>query len=198
MKINIILANPNNKSFCHAIGKTCFDYLNNRRYKIHFHDLYKEHFPAVLPCKELNRTAKLPAIIKKHCDEIKNADGIIIIHPNWWGQPPAILKGWIDRIIRPGIAYEFKEGDGGEGIPKGLLRAEFALVFNTSNTPAERELRVFKDPLETLWRNCVFNLCGIKKVKRKMFNVIASSTAEKRKKWLNTVENILNHQINQS
>ena len=30
----------------------------------------------------------------------------LVVHPNWWGQPPAILKGWIDRVIRPGIAYD--------------------------------------------------------------------------------------------
>jgi len=75
----------------------------------------------------------LPELIKRHCEEFGQADGIIIIHPNWWGQPPAILKGWIDRVIRTGIAYEFKEGDSGEGIPKGLLKAGAAMIFNTSN-----------------------------------------------------------------
>jgi len=45
------------------------------------------------------------------------------------------LKGWIDRIFRPGVAYEFNEGDKGEGIPVGLLKAKKAIVFNTSNTP---------------------------------------------------------------
>jgi NAD(P)H dehydrogenase (quinone) len=195
MKTSIILANPNDKSFCHAIAETCFNYLKSHKHTVLFHDLYKEHFPPILPCEELKRSAKLPAIIKKHCDELAETDGIIVIHPNWWGQPPAILKGWIDRVIRPGIAYEFNEGDNGEGIPKGLLKARFAIVFNTSNTPADRELKVFKDPLETLWRNCVFNLCGIKKIKRKMFSVIIASTAEKRKKWLNTVEKMLDHQI---
>ena len=194
MKISIILANPNVKSYCHAIAETCLNHLISLQHEIHFHDLYKEHFPPVLPCEELNRTAKLPAIIKKHCNEISEADGIIIIHPNWWGQPPAILKGWIDRVLRPGIAYEFIEGDKGEGIPIGLLKAKFAVIFTTSNTPAERELNFFKDPLKTLWIHCIFNLCGIKKTKRKMFSVVVTSTAEKRKKWLKTVENILDGQ----
>jgi len=54
-----------------------------------------------------------------------------VVHPNWWGQPPAILKGWIDRILRPGVAYQFLEGDAGEGVPVGLLKAETALIFNT-------------------------------------------------------------------
>jgi putative NADPH-quinone reductase len=196
MNITIILANPNKNSFCHAIACACTDRLKNDKHHIHFHDLYKEKFPALLPYKEIPRTAKLPSIIKKHCEEIKRADGIIIIHPNWWGQPPAILKGWIDRVIRPGEAYEFMEGDEGDGIPRGLLNAEFALVFNTSNTPAKREREVFKDPLETLWKNCIFNLCGIARVKRKMFNVVVTSTDAERRKWLKTVEKMVGEEVN--
>ena len=53
-------------------------------------------------------------------------------------QPPAILKGWIDRVMRPGVAYEFLEGGSGKGVPNGLLKAKAALVFNTSNTPEDR------------------------------------------------------------
>ena len=96
--------------------------------------------------------AWLPVV--RHCSEIASADGIIIVHPNWWGQPPAILKGWVDRVSRPGVAYRFLEGDGGEGVPVGLLKAETAIIFNTSNTPEEREATVFGDPLDNLWKAC--------------------------------------------
>jgi len=125
-----------------------------------FHDLYTEHFDPVLPYAEIPRDAPLDPVIARHCSEIATADGIVIVHPDWWGQPPAILKGWIDRVIRPGIAYRFREGDNGEGIPKGLLAAKAALVFNTANTPAEREREVFGDPLERLWKDCIFSFCG--------------------------------------
>ena len=112
------------------------------------------------------------------------ADGLVIVHPNWWGQPPAILTGWIDRIVRPGVAYEFLEGDSGEGVPRGLLKARTAVVLNTSNTAPERERAVFGDPLETLWRNCVFGLCGVADVRRRTFGVVVASTADQRRQWL--------------
>jgi NAD(P)H dehydrogenase (quinone) len=115
----------------------------------------------------------------------------VIVHPNWWGQPPAILKGWIDRVIRVGVAYEFEEGDSGEGVPIGLLKAETALVLNTANTPEERELQVFGDPLERLWRDCVFDLCGVKRFYRKMYRVIVTSTLEQREAWLRDVREIV-------
>jgi len=136
---------------------------------VSFHDLYTENFDPLLFGNEIPKDSVLPKVVKEHCEEIRRAHGIIIIHPNWWGQPPAILKGWIDRVIRPGVAYEFLEGDSGEGIPRGLLTAKAAIVFNTSNTGIEREQQAFGDPLETIWRNCVFGLCNITVFHRRTF-----------------------------
>jgi putative NADPH-quinone reductase len=126
----------------------------------------------------------LPRVISKHCAEIAQAEGIIIIHPNWWGQPPAVLKGWIDRVLRPGVAYTFAEGDNGDGKLIGLLKAETVVVFNTSNTPAERETGLYGDPLETLWKNNMLVSCGVKNFYRKTFGVIITGSPEQRTQWL--------------
>ncbi len=193
MKISVILAHPNKNSFNHAIAATIVESLKQNGHDYWLHDLYAENFDPVLPFEEFAKAASLPPAIKQHCQEIAAADGIIIIHPNWWGQPPAILKGWIDRIIRPGLAYEFLEGDDGEGIPNGLLNAQSALVFNTSNTETEREKSVFGDPLETLWKNCVFDLCGVTTFQRTMFNIVIISSEEQRQKWLTDVRRIVNN-----
>ena len=115
----------------------------------------------------------------------------LLLHPNWWGQPPAILKGWIDRVIRPGVAYKFIEGDSGEGIPVGLLKAQSALVFNTGDTASERETAIFKDPLETIWKNCIFGLCGVRNFYRRLFAILVTSTEEQRKQWLAEVSGIV-------
>jgi putative NADPH-quinone reductase len=187
MKISVILAHPDKESFNHAIADAVNDQLKQSGHEIFFHDLYEKKFDPILPKKEFPKDVPLPPEIEKHCREISEAEGIIIIHPNWWGQPPAILKGWIDRIIRPGVAYEFIEEDKGEGVPNGLLKADRALVYNTSNTETERENRVFNDPLETIWKNCIFDLCGVKKFYRRTFNIMVTSTESQRKEWLNEV-----------
>ncbi len=114
------------------------------------------------------------------------------------GQPPAILKGWIDRIIRPEIAYEFLEDDKGEGVPNGLLEAQKAIVFNTSNTETEREKNLFGDPLETIWKNCIFDLCGVMDFSRKMFNIIVVSSEKQRKKWQKEVKQIVTEKFHEN
>ncbi|MCG6533554.1 MAG: NAD(P)H-dependent oxidoreductase [Syntrophales bacterium LBB04] len=188
MKISVILAHPTAGSFNHAIALKAVKALKRNGHDVFFHDLYQERFDPLLTGAEIPREAPLPPEINRHCLEIVEADGIVIIHPNWWGQPPAILKGWVDRVIRPGIAYEFLEGDMGGGIPQGLLKAQAALVFNTSNTPYEREHSVFGDPLESLWKNCVFGLCRVENVYRKMFSIVVTSSADERAQWLQDVE----------
>ncbi len=191
MKVCVILGHPRAGSLNHAIAEAVVTTLRTGGYQVIFHDLCKEGFDPILTFEEISKNAKLDSLIQLHCDEIAQADGIVVIHPNWWGQPPGILKGWIDRVLRPGVAYEFLEGDGGEGVPRGLLKAKTALVFNTSNTPADRELSVFGDPLETIWKNCIFGLCGVRNFYRKTFSVVVTSTEEQRKRWLEEVERIV-------
>jgi len=191
MKMSVILAHPDQNSFNHAIALTVVEQLEKRGHRVFFHDLYSEKFDPLLAGKEISNDAALSQAIREHCEEIAKVEGIIIVHPNWWGQPPALLKGWIDRVMRPGIAYEFLEGDSGEGIPKGLLRARAAIVFNTSNTEPEREKNVFGDPLETIWKKCVFGLCGVSEFYRRTFSIVITSTELQRRKWLDEVKEII-------
>jgi putative NADPH-quinone reductase len=184
MNITLILAHPYPKSFNHAIAETCRKALKDNGHTVFFHDLYGENFDPVMKARELAGDVSDDSLVEMHCREIRDAGGILIIHPNWWGQPPAMLKGWVDRVLRHRVAYQFDEGDNGSGVPEGLLKAGTAIVFNTSNTFPDREQEIFGDPLERIWRDCIFNFCGVKNVRRKTFSAVAGSTPETRKEWL--------------
>lgn len=191
MQALVVLGHPAPGSFNHAIADAAAMSLRELGYRVVCHDLQAEGFDAVLPREEIPDDGPVDPVVQGHCEELARADAIVIVHPNWWGQPPAILKGWIDRVLRPGVAYRFREGDGGEGVPEGLLRARAAVVLNTSNTAMQRELAVFGDPLETLWRNCIFGLCGVDKVHRRMFETIVTSSPEQRRAWLDEVRELV-------
>jgi NAD(P)H dehydrogenase (quinone) len=190
-QLSVILAHPRHGSFNHAIAATAVQTLETQGHEVWFHDLYQENFDPVLQPAEFERDAYLPPFLEKHCREIAQAQGIIIVHPNWWGQPPAILKGWMDRVLRPEVAYRFKEGDLGAGVPVGLLKAKAAMVFTTSNTPPDREASVFGDPLKTLWQNCIFELCGVPQFYGRNFAVVVTSTAAQRQAWLEEVREMV-------
>jgi putative NADPH-quinone reductase len=191
MNITVILAHPDQESFNSAIAATACRELRSLGHEVRFHDLYQEHFDPVVSLAELESDAVLEERLIPYCTEIAETQGIVLVHPNWWGQPPALLKGWVDRVLRPGVAYRFLEDDTGEGIPVGLLKAQTAVIFNTSNTPREREMAVFGDPLQNLWETCILEFCGVRNVIRRMFGVIVTSTPAQRTQWLDEVSEIL-------
>ena len=190
MNVLVILAHPTPGSFNHAIAETVVNTLEQIRHSGVYHDLYAEGFDPVLQSDEILGD-EMGLIVAEHCEQLAAADGIVLVHPNWWGMPPAILKGWVDRVVRPEVAYRFEEGDSGEGIPVGLLKAKTAIVFNTSNTPEKREQEVFGDPLDNLWKTCIFDLCGVKNFQRRNFGVVVTSTEGERKGWLGEVGELI-------
>ena len=179
-----IVAHPSPASFSHAMAEAAASTLRQTGHVVQCHDLYAEGFNPVQPVGETGNTRSDDDLVEQHCRELQAADLILIFHPNWWSQPPAILKGWVDRVFRLDTAYAYPDGTSLDGVPVGLLRAKAALVFNTSNTPLAREREVFGDPLEGLWKTSVFALCGVPDVTRRMFGPMAGSTAAEREGWL--------------
>jgi putative NADPH-quinone reductase len=188
MNILVVLAHPNSRSFNHALAQRVSATLKRARHNVIFHDLYNEKFNPLLSTEDLVRERIVDSRLRVYCDELAESDGLVFVHPNWWGAPPAILKGWLDRVLRPGVAYAFSSGDNGEGVPQGLLSGKTALVITTSDTPAERESAVFGDPLDLFWKKCVFEFCGIGKYDRVTYGVIVGSSHEQRLKWLADAE----------
>jgi NAD(P)H dehydrogenase (quinone) len=197
MNASLIIGHPSATSFSHAMAQTASETLTGDGWPVWWHDLYAENFDPILPGGESANFTSDDLLVEQHCAEIAAADLILIFHPNWWGQPPAMLKGWIDRVLRPGVAYDFRDGSPAD-VPVGLLQAKAALVFNTSNTPWAREVAVFGNPLETLWKNCVFAFCGVNTFERRVYGPMFGTTPEERAVWLNDVARIVRQYANQA
>ena len=84
------------------------------------------------------------------------------------------------------MVYEF----GPTGVV-GKLAGRRAVVFTTSNTPREEELRLFGDPLENLWKTCIFGFCGVEEFVRRNFEPVILSTPEERSGWLDEVRRLV-------
>jgi NAD(P)H dehydrogenase (quinone) len=74
---------------------------------------------------------KLSADIKIELEKVAAADHIILQFPLWWFSMPAILKGWLDRILVKGFAY-----DSGKVFAAGLLKNKTASVVVSTQSPA--------------------------------------------------------------
>jgi NAD(P)H dehydrogenase (quinone) len=186
MNVYVLIGHQKQGSFCHAIAAAAIEELKAAGHEVVYHDLYAEHFDPILPHEEIPKGSPQDPIVEQHCREVTAADGYLVVHPNWWAMPPAILKGWLDRVFRQGVVYQF-----GPGGVETLLTGKRAVVLTTSNTPREDELRLYGDPLENLWKNCVFGMCGVEDFLRRNFESIVMSTPQQRREWLDEVRTII-------
>ena len=196
MRILSLVAHPRESSFCHAISGRVRNALSNAGHDVVHHDLYSEGFDPCLKAEEAYTIGDTfeaalsrgeDPVVRQHRSDIAAADGLLIVHPNWWGKPPAILSGWMDRVLVPGVAYRLSTAD---GLPEGLLAIRTALVLNTSDTSAQREEEQLGDPLESIWGRCVLPYCGVKAFRRHVFRPVVGSSDEQRGDWLAEAEAI--------
>lgn len=188
-RVMIVFAHPRPDSFSHAMASQVAEVVRDAGSTVDWHDLYAEGFDPVLPGEEMitsgadalaDRPAASP-LLRAHRDQVARADALVIAHPNWWGKPPAMMAGWLDRVLVPGVAYEL---DSRTGAPRPLLELRHLLVLNTSDTPPDRERDVFGDPLDLIWRKCVGGYLGEAQIQRCMFGPMADADGAQRQTWL--------------
>ncbi|MET7643339.1 NAD(P)H-dependent oxidoreductase [Streptomyces sp. NPDC005426] len=185
MRVGVYLAHPRPGSFNHAVSDAVVEELRDRGCHVLAHDLCTEEFAPVLTADETetvrSATPTRDAQVASHRAEVATLDALVLVHPNWWGMPPAVLTGWVQRVLAPGVAYKL---DAADGEPAGLLKARRALVLNTSDTPADREESEFGDPLQKIWAACVLPYAGIADVRRVVFRTVTDASDERRASWL--------------
>ena len=192
-KVLVIVAHPDAaNSFNGAIAKTTCDALTAQGYEPVLRDLYAENFDPVMTLAETKEPVEqAPDSIKNEMAQLKACSGLVFIHPNWWGTPPAILKGWLDRVVRNGFAYGFTEKGAWQGLSDKIVQ-----VFTTSNTPRDYELEVYGDPLEKFWKTLVFSVVGSKSFERRNFEQIILSDEKMRADWLAEVDATIKRRFN--
>jgi NAD(P)H dehydrogenase (quinone) len=184
VKALVVVGHPAPGSFCRAIAETIRETWSATGCEVRFHDLVEEGFDPRLTAAEARGQASTDPLVRQHITELRDCDLLAVVHPNCWGAPPAIVKGWIDRVFAPDAAYGFAKGVDQGDVPVGLLTTKAALIVNTGNTPPERERDAFGDPLERMWRDCILSYCGVRHVMRSLFGVVATSSEDERRLWL--------------
>ncbi len=184
VKALVIVSHPSPKSFNHALAEAVCETWASLGCHIAFHDLYREQFQPLLTADEARGAESVDPLVQEHIGQLRESDLLGVVHPNCWGSPPAMMKGWIDGVFAPEAAYTFAKGNDQGDEPIGLLITRAALVLNTGNTVLKREHDHFGDPLDRIWRRCILNFCGVQEASRALFGVVATSTPEQRAAWL--------------
>ena len=149
-------------------------------------DLYKEKFDPVFAGE------KPDEVVTNHQKRIESSDVIVLIAPIWNFRMPAILEGWIDKVLAPPWAFTFKKLIGNYGYPLGNLKNKKAIIFCTYGSPRLAITTFFLNlPIRRLKRG-VFHICGIKKINYRRYFAVPFVSNAKRKSFLADVANSVN------
>jgi putative NADPH-quinone reductase len=181
-KALVVLCHPNRSGFNHAIAESAVKELK-KDHEVEFVDLYRASFDPILPYEEIPRKFSFDETVLNYYDAVQSSDTFVFVHPDWWGGPPALLKGFIDRVFRPGVTYEY---EGNEFLSKKkleLLSGKKAFVFTTTDYPEPEGLY----PPAEIWKTNVFSYCGIKDSAIYTFFETYHSTFEARHAWIDSI-----------
>lgn len=186
MKHLIIYSHINPKSFTTAIVEMVSETVISNGGKVKIIDLYKDEFNPVLNQHDIEFSYKgkeIPKDIKKYQELITWADKLTIVYPLWWGQMPAQLKGFFDRVFTNNFAFEYTKTG-----PNGLLKDKVAQVFINTGTPSEvYEKTGMHKSIDTMIKDGLFSFCGID-AEITYFGSVTFCPDEQRKEYLETVK----------
>lgn len=182
MKALLVVCHPYDRSFTHAVAGSLQEGLAEAEISLTRHDLYAEGFDPVLSGAELARRFSLDPLVQKYTEEIREIEHYAFVHPDWWSGPPALLKGWIERVFRPGVAYDWEGEEFQEKRHVPLLTGHTATIYVTTDRSAD-------DPPETLrsfWTDfCSYS--GITLRTLRIFTDLRNSAIRQRRSWLQEV-----------
>ena len=164
MRVLLIYCHPRSDSYCAVLRETAAEALRSAGHEVEVRDLYAEGFSPVLTAEERCCYYDQDADrhdVASHIASLRRAEALVFVYPTWWFGLPAMLKGWIDRVWLPGVAFRL----GGPGVLQPLLtNIRRIIIVTTYGSPRWRlwlvgwpDWRLFKRGLRTLCaRRCRF------------------------------------------
>ena len=186
--IVIIQGHPDaqTRHFGHALADEYAKGCEDGGHEVKRIEVAKLDFP-LLRTKEDFEKGSPPDSIKQAQDAVKWADHLVIIYPLWLGSMPALLKAFLEQVLRPGFAFEYQRSG---GMAKKLLAGKSARIVVTMGMPAFVYRWVFfAHSLKSLKRD-TFWFCGIGPVRSTLIGSIEGLTERRRDDWLDEMRGL--------
>lgn len=111
MRITVVHAHPSPDSFNRAVFTTVCSALSH--HTVDAFDLYADGFQPAMTSEERvayhGDSPIIDPLVRKYADAVDAADALVFVYPTWWAGLPAIAKGWLDKVMVPGVGFGFDE-----------------------------------------------------------------------------------------
>ena len=195
MKTLIIYNHPHEGSFCSAIREAVHSGLKKGGHPCKVINLDKDQFDPVMRGKDLKAFVMagrmgeegldgVDPIVLRYMKKLHWAEHIVMIFPVWWMTMPAMMKGFVDKVIFPGVAYKMEDGK----LVSTLSDLRQVTVISTMNTPSDIYKDLFGNSLEGSLIKGTFNQIGIHDVRWISLNLVKQCGDERRWLWLDEIE----------
>ncbi|EEA94543.1 Putative NADPH-quinone reductase (modulator of drug activity B) [Pseudovibrio denitrificans] len=197
MRVLIVFNHPYEGSYCNAVLGSVMKGLLSNDHEVDLIHLDKDEFDPVMRSKDLKafvsaRTQPqqsaelLDPQVQNYKERLQRAEHIIFIFPIWWELMPALTKGFIDKVIFPGIAYDYNEH--GTRMLCKLSGLRGVTMITTMNTPSIAYRLIFGNAIKKALLTGTFWKMGVKNRNWINLTYVKFCKESKRKKWLSEIQ----------
>ena len=189
MNVLVVLAHPNTDSFNHAVAHQACATLTASGHEVQFLDLYALGLQAAMSADERiayhTDQPVLDPMVAAHVELVRRAQALVFVYPTWWSSLPAILKGWLERVMVPGVGFVF---DKAGKVKPGLTHIQRIVGVSTYGAPRSYVFALNDNGRRTLTRALRMS-CGLRtRCGWLGLYAIDTSTADERTAFLRRVE----------
>lgn len=189
MRTAIVFNHPYSGSYCNAILESVVKGLENAQHEVDLMHLDKDGFNPAMSEADLKAFVEHRPIdpqVLDYNERLKKADHLIFIFPIWWDIMPATTKGFIDRVLFPGVVYDHHPR--GFGLVPLLKNLKSVTVITTMNKPRILYSLLIGNLIQKVMIKSVFRTMGYRNLKWISFTSVKSVSHTKRVKWLKRLE----------
>ena len=156
MQVLVVYAHPSSESYSRALLDAACRGLGEGKHHYDVIDLYAEGFQAAMSRAERlayeSDTPIVDPMVATHARLVAAAQVLVFVYPTWWWGMPAILKGWLERVMVPGVAFRLDPRT--NRVRPGLKRMR-RLVGITTYGSSRAYMRIFNDAGRRVVTRCL-------------------------------------------
>ena len=190
MQALVVIAHPCDDSFTHAAAGVAVAALERSGHDVDLIDLYADGFRSAMSLEErLAYDTAEPVIdpqVADHVEQLRRAEILVFVYPTWWSGLPAMLKGWLERVMVPGVGFMFDARSG--KVRPGLRHVRHLVGISTYGSPRSY-VRLVNDNGRRILTRALRMSCGVG-VRTRWIGIYAmdTATADDRANFLQRIE----------